>query len=67
MLFLCNWLLLVDVYEENERKSVFENGEMLGKEIYWVNLKKISSFGFLSIDFVYGDFDSLLFVFNSYS
>lgn len=67
MSFSRNRPLLADVYEENERKSVFENGETPGKEIYRANSKKTSSFGLPSIDSAYGDSDSLSPVSNSYS
>lgn len=67
MSFSRNRPLLADVYEENERKSVFENGETPGKEIYRANSRKTSSFGLPSIDSAYGDSDSLSPVSNCYS
>ena len=60
-------LLLADVYEANDRKNVFENGETPGKEIYQANSRKTSGFGLPSIDSAYGDSDSLSPVSNSYS
>lgn len=67
MSFTRNRPLLADIYEANERRNVFQNGETPGKEIYRANSRKTSSFGLPSIDSAYGDSDSLSPVSNSYS
>ena len=67
MSFSRNRPLLADVYEANDRKNVFENGETPSKEIYRAHSRKTSGFGLPSIDSAYGDSDSLSPVSNSYS
>ena len=58
---------LADIYKAHERRSVFEDGETLGKEMSQANSRKTSSFGLPSIDSAYGDSESLTPVSNSCS
>ena len=67
MSFPRNRPLLADIYEENDRRNVLENGETPGKDIYRENSRKTSSFGLPSIDSAYGGSDSVSPVSNSYS
>lgn len=59
--------LLADIYEANERRNVFEDGETPSKEICRANSRKTSSIKLPSIDSAYGDSESLSPVSNSYS
>lgn len=59
--------LLADIYEANERRNVFEDGETPSKEICRANSRKTSSVKLPSIDSAYGDSESLSPVSNSYS